>query len=265
MKRLKRIMALVIAMAMVLGMMSMSAFAEDPSYKITVTNDNTAMSINGKTYNAYKVFSLTLGNAATDEETGETTYGAYAYSIKNTDWAWATLVDGATTDNTTGRITTKYGIVLIPSAADSTTYVIDGESMTEPNARALADALKAVLPATADGSGEGSEESATITLSDPGYYAVYGVVVPTDPKEDPAEEVVAAVALTTTDPEAEVKPKASVPTLEKEITAVTETDGTAVSDAVLDADGQAAVAKIGSLQQTFQLILLAKHVLIVRR
>jgi len=230
-----------------------AAFAED--YSITVTNDNDAMSINGKTYYAYKVFNLTLGDATTtttgegDDAVTTTTYGAYAYSIKNTDWAWATLTAEATTDATTKVITTKYGIKLIPSASDPTTYVVDGKTMTEANARALADKLQAVLPGTSNaaGSAVAANEKATISLTAPGYYAVYGVVYPTDPlaTEDPVEEVVAAVALTTTDPSADVKPKASVPTLNKKITSVKEGTNT-VDGAVLDADGQAAVAKIGS-------------------
>jgi len=185
----------------------------------------------------------------TDPETGEETstdsYSAYAYSIKNTDWAWTTLTTGATTA-ANGVITTTYGIKLTPSAADPTTYVVDGATMTAANARSLADALQSVLPTSADGTGTGGEdETATIQLSDPGYYAVYGVVIPTDPELDPAEEVVAAVALTTTDPNAEVKPKASVPTIDKKIKKVQE-GTTEISDALLDSKGQAAVAKVGS-------------------
>ncbi len=253
MKSLKKMMALALAMVMVLSVMSITAFAAVGDYNITVTNDNESMSINGKQYKAYKVFSLTLGgkttttttDPATGEETSTDSYSAYAYSIKNTDWAWAKLTTGATTD-AKGVITTTYGIKLTPSAADPTTYVVDGSTMSAANARSLADALQSVLPTSADGTGTGGEdETATIQLSDPGYYAVYGVVIPTDPELDPAEEVVAAVALTTTDPNAEVKPKASVPTIDKKIKKVQE-GTTEISDALLDTKGQAAVAKVGS-------------------
>ena len=252
MKLFKKMMALALAMVMVLSVMSITAFAAVGDYNITVTNDNESMSINGKQYKAYKVFSLTLGGktttTTTDPDTGEETstdsYSAYAYSIKNTDWAWTKLTTGASTD-ANGVITTTYGIKLTPSAADPTTYVVDGKTMTEANARSLADALQSVLPSSADGTGTGASESATIQLSDPGYYAVYGVVIPTDPELDPAEEVVAAVALTTTDPNAEVKPKASVPTIDKKIKKVQE-GTTEISDALLDTKGQAAVAKVGS-------------------
>lgn len=234
---MKKMMALVIAMVMVLAM-AIPAMAAAGDYQITVENTNKAMSINGKTYYAYKVFDLTLG--AEDTTTDPATYGAYAYSINSSDWAFTKLTTGATTNSDTGVITTTYGIVLTPSAADPTTYTVNGDSMTEANARSLADALQSVLPATsaADGHAEGANEKAVIDLSEAGWYAVYGTVKPTDPKA--TEEVVAAVGLTTTDKKVTVNPKASVPTLDKSITGVTE-DGE-----VLDDDGQAAVAKVGA-------------------
>jgi len=222
---MKKLIALVLALAMVatLGL----AFAADPSYSITVTNDKDNASIVGKTYKAYKVFDLTLGTKAN----GST---AYSYSIKNTDWAWSKLTTGATTDDK-GVITTTYGIKLTPSATDATVYSVDGQTMTSANARSLADALEAVLPTTADGSAEASGESVTISLEKPGYYAVYGSVKPTDPKA--GEEVVAAVALDSTDPTATVKPKVEVPPLDKKIT----------GEHVLDDAGKAATAEVGKV------------------
>ena len=233
MKTLRKMMALALAMVMVLAMSVTVFAADDPAYSITIENTNTNSSINGKQYKAYKVFDLTLGNATTTDE--GTTYGAYAYSIKNTDWAWSYLTAGATTDDK-GVITTTFGIKLTPSASDSTNYSVDGKTMTEANARALADALATHLPSSADGtSAAAANETATINLNAPGYYAVYGVVVPKDPKETPAEEVVAALALTTTDPNATVNPKAEVPPLDKKIT----------GEHKLDDAGKAATAEVG--------------------
>jgi len=237
MKNFKKMMALALAMVMMLAM-AIPAMAAVGDYSITITNTNDNSSINGKQYKAYKVFDLTLGDATTTGEGADavTTYGAYAYSIKNTDWAWSYLTAGATTNATTGVITTTFGITLTPSASDATLYTVDGESMTEQNARALADALATHLPSTADGtSAAAANETATIELSEPGYYAVYGVVVPKDPKADPAEEVVAALALTTTDPKATVNPKAEVPPLDKKIT----------GEHKLDDAGKAATAEVG--------------------
>ena len=239
MKKFTKLLGIVLIIALVMSMGIMSAFAAAGDYQITVENTNEAMSINGKTYSAYKVFDLTLGGESTDETTGETTYGAYAYSIKSTDWAFTTLTTGASTNPDTGVITTTYGIVLTPSAADPNNYSVDGTGMSDTQVRNFADALKTVLPSTADGTGVGgSNEKAVIDLSVGGWYAVYGTVVPTDPKA--SEEVVAAIGLTTTDKKVTVNPKASVPTLDKKITGVTE-DGD-----VLDAAGKAAVAKVGA-------------------
>lgn len=232
MKHIKKIMALVFAFAMALGMMT-TVFAAEGDYSITIENTNTNSSINGKQYKAYKVFDLTLGDATTTDE--GTTYGAYAYSIKSTDWAYQYLTAGATTDDK-GVITTTFGIKLTPSASDTTNYSVDGSTMTAANARALADALAKHLPSAADGtSAAAASETATINLTAPGYYAVYGVVVPKDPKDSPAEEVVAALALTTTDPQATVNPKAEVPPLDKKIT----------GEHTLDAAGKAATAEVG--------------------
>ena len=52
--------------------------------------------------------------------------------------------------------------------------------------------------------------------------------------------------ITNEDPNPVVKPKASIPTLDKKITKVSEGDKE-VTGAVLDAQGQAAVAKVGSI------------------
>ena len=240
---MKKLISLVLAVAMVLGMMSVAFAADDPEYQITVENDKTdKQTINGIEYKAYKVFDLTLG--AEDTSTDPATYGAYAYSIKNTDWAWTTLTTGATTDATTKVITTTYGIKLTPSAADPTVYTVDGEGMTGAQARSLADALAKVLPDDADGSAIGANEKAVIGLQKAGWYAVYGLVTPTDP-ENSDKTVVAALGLTTTDKKVTVNPKASVPEINKKITKVSE-GTTEQSGAVLDTKGQAAVAKVGS-------------------
>ena len=202
MKKISKFLGILLIIALVMSF-GVSAFAAG-EYQITIENTNTNMSIAGKTYSAYKVFDLTYGPDADNDGKPD----SYAYSIKNTDWAWATLTDGATTDSTTGKITTKYGIILTPSAADPTLYSVDKGTMADSDARDLADALVAVLPTTADGTitvpntATTYPQSATIAMDEPGYYAVYGVVFSTDPYYDgsdtahTAPEVVAALALT---------------------------------------------------------------------
>ena len=60
MKKIKKVMALVIAMAMVLGMMSLSAFAADPTGSITV-KPNGSVSLENKTFKAYRILDATYG------------------------------------------------------------------------------------------------------------------------------------------------------------------------------------------------------------
>ena len=61
MKKAKKLMAVVLALmvALTMGIATSSvifAADSDPEYSITVTNENTSMSIVGKTYTAYKLF-----------------------------------------------------------------------------------------------------------------------------------------------------------------------------------------------------------------
>ena len=58
MKRVRSILALALALVLVLAM-STAAFAAPETYSITVKNTNPAISINGNTYNAYKILDAT--------------------------------------------------------------------------------------------------------------------------------------------------------------------------------------------------------------
>ena len=108
MKKFKRIMALVIAMAMVLGMMSMTAFASensttDVSGSITVQNPQKTGE-NASTYTAYKIFDVTYE----DGDSGKT--DLYAYTITdnvNTSNEWADVIIDTTNANADGSYPTK--------------------------------------------------------------------------------------------------------------------------------------------------------------
>lgn len=319
-KTLKGILAIAFVFTLIFGM-GMTVYADTPEYKITVENKNSNISISGKEYKAYKVFDLTLGSITysqaneyaanqtyyvydsttnkytaaniTESEFNNGTYytmsvGAYAYTVKSSDWAFNTLSNGAAEeyvqalagevtntnysnyytkngdtydvavsyDNSTtyykktGWTLTQFGIKYQASAADSNTYILNNQTMTEENARALADVLTSHLPnnATVTGTVANGSQKVVLNVSLPGYYAVYGTAKPNDPSGN--EEVVAALGLTTAAPAQTVNPKAEVPTLNKKITNVNEaTSGSSqnVTGAVLDADGKAAVAKVGSV------------------
>jgi len=216
---MKKILSLVLALVMVLASCAV-AFAADPSYSITVTNDNTSVSINGKTYYAYKLFDMTYSGSNPDDP--------HTYSIKSSDWAWdhvkGTIGEGSVYTNST------YGLKFTPTADDPSLYMIES-SMDATKARKLADDLKAYLP-SASGSAVAANEKATISLDDAGYYLVYGTATSTD---GAAKEVTAALSLTSTDPTGEVKPKVEVPPLDKKIT----------GEHVLDSAGKAATAEVG--------------------
>ena len=70
MKKMKKIFALLIAMVMMLAM-AIPAMAAESDYKITVTNTNDSVSIDGQTYSAYKLFDLSYNTDKT----------AYSYTM----------------------------------------------------------------------------------------------------------------------------------------------------------------------------------------
>ena len=117
MKRLKRIMALVIAMAMVLGMMSMTAFAEDETNPGSITINSPIM---GASYKAYQVFDMTMNDP--ENPTG------FAYSILATSpfynavKAYAEEVDTSAADPEAPI----NGLVLTPSA-DGTLFSVSAQ------------------------------------------------------------------------------------------------------------------------------------------
>ena len=72
MKKMKRFVSLLLTVVMVLAM-GMTSFAEGTQHSITITNTNPTISIDGKTYNAYKLFDST--------HVGE----AYAYTMSTSN------------------------------------------------------------------------------------------------------------------------------------------------------------------------------------
>ena len=232
MKKFTKLLGIVLIIALVMSMGITAAFASD--YKITIDNSaNTSVSIVGNTYTAYKLFDVTY--------TGSNASDPHAYSIDSTGdgaWAWNVLTGGIVADSQGAFTNTTYGLKFTPTAADPTVYSIES-TMTDTQARALADALGAssVSKAGADSASvTASAETAVIDVGQAGYWLVYGTAVPKDPTDDPPETVVAACALTTTDPIETVKPKVSIPKLDKKIT----------GEHVLDAAGKAATAEVGS-------------------
>lgn len=239
MRKVKKIMAMVLAMVMVLGMTTMTAFAADPvTHSITVKNENEAISINGKTYSAYKLFDST--------HSGD----AYAYYMSKSNQFYAeTLVDGTPAAGSVQAVLKQYfTFTAIPG--DNTKVSVTAKDGFD--ARAFGDAMESFLAsATPDAtSPAAANERAVITLPNDeagqGYYLVTGTAKAVDSTETAGnKDVTSAVIVTNEDPDPVMYPKAGVPTLDKKITKVQE-GTTEQTGAVLDAQGQAAVAKVGS-------------------
>ena len=206
---------------------SVSAFADPTPHSITIHNDNSNISINGKTYSAYKLFDST--------HQGD----AYAYSMSTSSQFYDDkLVSG--TDVASGSLVELLRTYFTFTATNDPTMInVVPKSGFDANVRTFADAIQPFLEnMSADAtSPAAANETATITLPNDaagnGYYIVTGTAAPTDGATP--NEVVSAVILTNEDPTANIKPKADAPQLDKKIT----------GEFVLDDAGKAATAEVG--------------------
>lgn len=237
MKQLKKAVALVLAMVMVLAMGSLTAFAEGPTHSITITNTNSNISINGRTYSAYKLFDSTHNG------------DAYAYTMSTSSQFYSDeLVSGTVTTGSLAELLKTYFTFTAVAGDASKVNVEPKGTFGDTEVRAFADKIQPFLISkTPTASETATSETVTISLdgegAGTGYYIVTGDAVPTDPNG--SQTVASAVIITNEDPSQVINPKAGIPTLDKKITAVSEGE-TVVSGAVLDNAGKAAVAKVGS-------------------
>lgn len=195
MKKLKRIFSLMIAVVMVLAM-NMTVFAAD--YSITISNTNDNVSIIGHTYSAYKIF-----EASVSADGSKVSYFYDANTCLNVSYTPEGSSTALSEDDLISWLAAKErSETEIRAFADYVyeTYIDVDENAPLPDGR---------IEATA-------ENNNTITLPSAGYYLVYGTAKAVDGVTG-KDGVVAAVALTTTQPAATVNPKLDAPTLEKEI------------------------------------------------
>ena len=206
MKALKKSLALLLALMMVLAL-GTTAFAAE-SYSITVKNPNTSISMAGNTYSAYKLFNVTYSDVTE-------TSGNYAYTVTDEfasfQYSYKTAEDGMeVTKTVSGEDLINYLATLSDNAEALDTFAEAALKYATDNSIAAAGSVTA---------GAGATE-ATISVPSAGYYLVAGSATAPD-----NQTVVAACSLTTTDPTAEVTVKADVPSIEKKIV---EADGTLV-------------------------------------
>lgn len=88
MKKIKSLMALMLSVMMLLSL-SITASAEGETYKITVKNSSSAITMDGTTYKAYKLLDVTYSGGDGSNPTN------YAYTT-NSDFRTFTYTDGST-------------------------------------------------------------------------------------------------------------------------------------------------------------------------
>ena len=206
MKHLKSMLALLLVFVMTLAMGS-TTFAAAQTYSITVNNTKDSISMVGNTYSAYKLFDVTYSDANSDGTNDRYSYtvasefDAFEYSYKNENDEDVTVK---------GEALIAYLAGLSDNAEALNTFAEAALKYVENNSIVAAGFVTAA-----------DKDAATINVDAPGYYLVAGKATAAN-----NQTVVAACALTTTDPNAEVNVKADAPSIDKKIT---ETDGTATS------------------------------------
>ena len=177
MKKLSKLIALILALALVLGM-SAAVWADDTTPENLDENTGTYTikvkdGREGEDYRAYKVFDVTLTDPAGVSGSG------FSYSIDSDGdgaWAWAVLTDGLTADAKGVYTSSTYGLKFTPTAKDATVYTVETLSeggMDATKAAALAVALNsAVKPATPAGTitDYKAETNDTMVVAKLGYY-----------------------------------------------------------------------------------------------
>ena len=204
-KTLKIVFATVLSLVLLMSAIVPAFAATDGS--ITITTDNDAVSMQGHTYTAYKIFNVTY-----DE-------GNYNYTIAS-------------------EFAPYFESLGITSDADAYTYV----QQLQDDAALQAFAKDAYTnKGTATGVSATATETNRVVINglDHGYYLVYDEGSATAATN--AEKAVAAIALTTTDPDAEINLKADITELDKTITGVA--DEATNNSGALDVD--AVDAQIG--------------------
>ena len=197
MKKTVKTLITVVLAALVLTMMVVPGFSVTGS--ITITNSNDAVSMNGHTYKAYKIFDVTY-------DAGKTVYD-YKIATDFVPYFTSLNLDASLGEDLDAR-------------AYSYVSSISGDANLQAFAKNLYDNYIKTNSISAAGQVTStSATSATIAGLDNGYYLVYDAGNPSATATNP-EKAIANIALTTTNPDATIVLKASVPTIDKKITGV---------------------------------------------
>lgn len=178
MKRTKRIASVLLALVMALSLITTAFAAGD--YSITVKNPNQNISIDGKTYSAYKIFDATYDSSDHVAYTVDKHFADFTYTVGDQSYSGEALIN----------------------------YLSEQQDNSEAMDAFAKAALKHIQEKgiQADGTAMATDEQAVISLSAPGYYLVSGTAAAPE-----NQTVTAACALTTAKPTAEINVKADAP------------------------------------------------------
>ena len=194
MKKTSKILIVTVISLFLLFSMMVPSFAGTGT--ITITNSNEAVSMNGHTYKAYKLFDVTYDSVA----------DTYDYTIASPFESYFTALG---LDASLGED--------LDARAYSYVSSLSGDAALQTFAKDIYNSRgSAAGQVVAD-----NATSATITGLDNGYYLVYDEGNASAATN--AEKAIANIALTTAAPNATIVLKASVPTIDKKITDVTDT------------------------------------------
>lgn len=228
MKMMKKVMALILSLLVVMSMAVPVVGADEGTLTLTVNNPTGSnVSIVDKTFNAYKIFDVTF---TTQTEGSETKLDAVSYTISS-DSPWFNVITtymGASADATTGDYKSEdKGITLQKTSEDKIYNVIPTDNF---DPRAFADALvkannalnegnKIICTATTTGLADSStppKESAVFSNLTAGYYLITSEAKATDGKTG-SENVVAAASLRNLFENKEIDMKIGAPDIDKVI------------------------------------------------
>lgn len=115
MKHMRKLVTLVVVLAMVMAFMVPTAMAATIEISSPVSDES---------YNVYKIFDATTNDTDGDGQVEETE--SVAYTISNTSAAWSTIIGSATAD--ANGVYIAQNLKFTPSVSDNTVYVVTQET-----------------------------------------------------------------------------------------------------------------------------------------
>ena len=203
MKAMRKVGAVLLAMlAMVCFAVPAFAVPGDDytgPFSITIENTSDAVTMDGVTFDAYKLFDVTYSDAKPDADT------AYAYTLADEFEGFLPWTPADGTEITTSAALVEYISGLQPNSAQLNEFATAIRTYATENT------------ITPGGTAEGTAaNTVTITVTDPGYYLVVAVDdVPST--ADPNVTVTALAALPPPNPSPTIDLKADAPTIEKKV------------------------------------------------